>query len=439
LGEIGGWLEAALGAVEETESDPRIGWAWMTPEYRARPERAFHGIDRALTIEDRGLPSLEKAVDALVRDQRIVRNWREDDIWTTVLTILASAHVYGSVDIDAAVSKIINPTPARHVAALANVTWESSPAVAGDLAIARIEHEADAQSLAEMLKLGSRDTTALLAHARQLLVDFGSYVVVTATTARQGELGHEDFLRKVDDVLGLTLLLSREVGYDTHTNRGPTNRPGIRGIALDRGALGVRLDGGGSAELGARLLVLTGWGGASYVRWYSADPVPLDRLMSGDLGRVIASVLHADDAIAKRLRVAARWYARAFWAEKDDDAALAVSVALDSMLTGKEALPGAVSKGRFALLDRDPAARVARFKRYDDVYQVRSAIAHGGDASRRLVSIGGVRSILQDAAWVAHRLLELRDLSAPTNDSDLRDLWSAIQWGTIDWVKTGSR
>jgi hypothetical protein len=111
----------------------------------------------------------------------------------------------------------------------------------------------------------------------------------------------------------------------------------------------------GSAELGGRVLTITGWNSGNNFRWYS-DPLPLDRILGADFRVVIDDLMTAPDAIAQRLRVAARWYARAFWAEAEDDSTLAVSVALDSLLTGKDAVPGVVSKSRFALLERDPAA-----------------------------------------------------------------------------------
>lgn len=134
--------------------------------------------------------------------------------------------------------------------------------------------------------------------------------------------------------------------------------------------------------------------------------MPLDRLLHADLLPLPDGLLTAKDAIAQRLRVAARWYARAFWADAEDDAALVVSVALDSLLTGKDAVPCAVSKGRFALLERNPAARAARFDRYEQV-------AQGGEATRPLVKVGGARAILEDARWTARQLLALRRIATP--------------------------
>lgn len=428
-------LETAVAAVHATNADPRIGWAWMRPEYRASSARAFRGASGALTVADAGMPALEAAATGLMKDRRVRANWCEEDVWNIVLSLLAAAaESDGSVDMASAVLRIVKPTAVRVVAALANVTWEGDPATLGGLTLSRLRTEDDAVALAVSLHLDRGAADALVLHARQLLSAIGDYVVATRTTPRQGELAHADFKRAVEDAIGLTLMLSTRL--DEHgvvSLRGATNRPGIRGITLDRRALGELLADQGAGELGARILKITGYGAHNSLRWHSADPLPLDALLDPELRPVIEDLLDAQDAIAQRLRVAARWYARAFWADAEDDSALAVSVALDSMLTGKDALPGAVSKSRFAFLERDVSNRTARFERYEAVYQVRSAIAHGGDASRRLADIGGARSLLVDARWVAKALLDLRQVHKPGNDAAFRELWAALQWGTVSW------
>jgi hypothetical protein len=434
--KIAAELAIAKTAIRKTRADPRIGWAWLEAEYRSSPARAFHGRTDALTIEDRGMPSLEAAMEALLSDQRVRTKWRDDDLWTTVLSLLAAVSADSSLDLEAAVRKLVKPAPVRSAAALANVTWAAEPASLGVLTIAQLRSEPDAEALAGRLGLerGSRD--AFVAHSRRLLSEVGECVLATATSDRQGELAYEDFERGLEDFFGLILMLSdrlEECGI--FSLRGATNRPGVRGITLDRGALGHLLAGKGSAELAARVLTITGWSAGDSSRWMSADPMPLDRLLDANLHPLLDALLTANDAIAQRLRVAARWYARAFWADAQDDAALAVSVALDSLLAGKDAVPGAVSKGRFALLERDPDARAARFDRYEQVYRVRSAIAHGGDATRPLARIGGARSILDDARWTAKQLLALRKISTPNDDDAFRDLWSAVQWGTLRWAE----
>lgn len=434
--DVAAQLEAVKAAVCETSADPRIGWAWLEPGYRASPARAFHARKGPLTVDDEGMPALEKAMGRLLNDQRVRAVWQGEDLWTTVLSLLAAASDDDSIDLEAAVRKLLKPEPVRIAAALANVAWATETASLGGLVIGKLQEQDDAVTLANQLGLDDRQALAFVDHARQLLREFGCCVVATATSTRQGNLAYEDFNRELDDLIGLVLLFSeRLVDHGVYSLRGATNRPGVRGITLDRKALGDLLGETGAAELAARVLTITGWSAGNTFRWLSADPMPLDRLLDADLLPLLDDLLTADDAITQRLRVAARWYARAFWADAEDDAALAVSVALDSLLTGKDAVPGAVSKGRFALLERDPAARAVRFDRYEKVYTVRSAVAHGGEATRPLARIGGARAILEDARWTARQLLALRRISTPKDDAAFRELWSAVQWGTLPWTQ----
>jgi hypothetical protein len=428
-------LERARATVRSTEADPRIGWAWVDPDYRASPLRAFTGPDGSMTVDDAGTATLTDAVESLLRIPQVREVWRDEDVWTVVLQLLAHIAVNPQTDLESAVDRILKPQSVRVVAALANVTWHSEPQTIGGLTLARLASEEDARRLAGVLKLDAPSTDALTHHTAQLTREFGSYVVATAASNRQERLAYNDFERSLEDLVGLTLMYSKHLeSHGIHSGRGATNRPGVRGLTLDRSALGSLLTEKGAGELGARVLSIGGFGSRNGFHWFSADPMPIDKLLAGDEQHVIAELLQADDTLAQRLRVAARWYARAFWASSEDDAALAVCVALDSLLTGKDAAPGAVSKGRFALLERNPALREERFKRYDQVYGVRNAIAHGGGASRALAELGGSRSLLRDARWAAAQLADLRALALPKSDAELRDTWNGIQWATIPWA-----
>lgn len=428
-------LVRALKYVKPTHANPLIGWAWVDAEYRRSADRAFHGEGGALTIADAVISALEAAMADALRDQRVRGRWKDEDLWTTVLSLLGAASSRKSVDIPYAVKKILDPPPVRVTAALANVVWNSDPTQIGDLAIGRVRSSEDIARFLDVLPADAGVTDELHTYAVARLREYNDYVIATSTSIRQDTLAFQDFERKLDDLVGLTLLLAETLDkHNVISLRGATNRPGIRGITIDRSALTGLLPKAAVAELGARVLEESGSGHHTSVRWQSADPMPLDQVLDPELRSALGDLLIAQDAIAQRLRIAGRWHARAFWADASDDAALAVSVALDSLLTGKDAVPGAVAKGRFALLEQDPHRRASQFKRYEDVYQVRSAIAHGGDAERRLAQIGGARSIMEDSHWVAHQLLALRRLAKPATDRDFRELWGAIQWGTIEWT-----
>jgi hypothetical protein len=45
-------------------------------------------------------------------------------------------------------------------------------------------------------------------HSRQLLGEFGGFVLATATSNRQGDLAYADFHRTLEDVIGLVLMFS---------------------------------------------------------------------------------------------------------------------------------------------------------------------------------------------------------------------------------------
>ncbi|CAN5521921.1 hypothetical protein BH09ACT4_BH09ACT4_12560 [soil metagenome] len=435
LGDVVENLERVRRAVVETDADPRIGWAWLEPSYRSTSRRAFHGPTGPLTVDDDGMPALEAVMIELWGLPQVRAAWVEEDLWTVVLSMIGHAAKDKRISVKSAVEKLVKPRPVRQAAALANVAWSDSVKTVGGVTFASVRSEADAAVLADELDLDHVGATSLIAYSRQLLDGLGNFVLASTTSSRQESLAHADFLRSLEDLIGLTLMLSDQLDdHQLNHRRGSANRPGLRGLALDRGGLGARLSGAGGAELGAQILSITGWGGNSAFHWYSADPTPLDALLTEPTIREVDDVIRAEDPIAQRLRVAARWYARSLWADADDDSALSVSVALDSLLTGKDSVPGAVSKGRFALLERDVVRRAARFARYEKVYQVRSAIAHGGEAESRLRAIGGTSSLLDDARWVARQLLELRRISRPTSDSEFRDLWERVQFGTIEWT-----
>jgi len=66
------------------------------------------------------------------------------------------------------------------------------------------------------------------------------------------------------------------------------------------------------------------------------------------------------------LRVAARWFAEAFWSTDHDDSALALGVAVDALIGSRSGLPGRAMRERFALLESEPEKRASRAKRYEE-------------------------------------------------------------------------
>ena len=155
----------------------------------------------------------------------------------------------------------------------------------------------------------------------------------------------EALLRTLCD---LTVLLdTAKDEHSLYSMRGTWNRPGIRGLQLDRGAVERAFRGAkDSVELAAAPLIIDELGVDSPYLWFSSDPLPLDILLASTAMRsAITRTLLAREGIAPRLRVAARWFAEAFWSTDHDDSALALGVAVDALIGSRSGLPRSSDAG----------------------------------------------------------------------------------------------
>jgi hypothetical protein len=141
-----------------------------------------------------------------------------------------------------------------------------------------------------------------------------------------------------------------------------------------------------------------------------------------------------DNPVTDRIKVAARWYSEALWAAQEDDAALALGVALDSLVGSRAGLPSREMKERFAFLESDTALRARRSARYQELFSVRSSVAHGGSSSR-LETPGYIKAMAADVTWTAHRLLRLYQAFKPDTEKALEQVFDGFRWGTLEWPK----
>jgi hypothetical protein len=188
----------------------------------------------------------------------------------------------------------------------------------------------------------------------------------------------------------------------------------------------------GNTELVTSVLMLSDATGGVSHRWRSADPVPLsDLLNNSSLKTDVEKCLSKDSPVIKRIKVAARWYFEAIWAAQVDDSALALVVALDVLVGSRNGLPGRELRQRFAFLESDPTLRAARAARFDEVYAVRSSVAHGG-SSRRL-TFEFIKAMAADITWAAQRLLKLEEDFSPSSDSAIDAIYEGLRWDTVRW------
>ena len=104
-------------------------------------------------------------------------------------------------------------------------------------------------------------------------------VAVACWTIGQDELARKETERQLRNIVDLAILLERDLGEHKIYRRGDINRPGIRGIALDRGAMDRNLNDSAAMELASFPSTINTMGSINRVEWYSAGPLPLGDLL----------------------------------------------------------------------------------------------------------------------------------------------------------------
>lgn len=227
-------------------------------------------------------------------------------------------------------------------------------------------------------------------------------------------------------------MLERDLESHQIFRRGDVNRPGIRGLALDRGAIGRNLEEAAKLELVASPLTVTSIGDARATHWFSAEPLPLGELLNQDYLRTAVRSCLKEDPISKRVRVATRWFSEAHYTLAADDAALALGIAMDALLTGQGNLPSSAMADRLAMLAENPLDRSKLVDEYLNFFKVRSSVAHGGRSSK-LDQPGFIKEYRALVHWAACRLLALRDKFDVSVESEVDPLVNDLRWGVRSW------
>ncbi len=363
-----------------------------------------------------------------------------------MLVVAASGSADPSAMVSANLKRLREASAALTVVPLANVAWDGPPLEIANGVIGSLDQEflvllrsspgAPPELESDRGREWLRQQTELEAPSRS-----GSQTrrVVAAAhwTQAQQQSAVDQSQRWVENVCNVALLLEPDLeALGLWSLRGSHNRPGVRGLVRDHSAL-VRLledDPEGRFEISSELFVASvEFPNFMPVQWYSPDPFPLKRLLA-DASRIklVQDVVLGESAIYRRLRVAARWHAEAHWANDPDDAALALGVALDALIGSRSGLPGRAMAQRFAYLDGDPSNRRSLVARYNEVFGVRSAIAHGGRSSK-IKEPDFVRSIASDVRWASRRLILLGLGFSVSNEDELEAAFNSLALGEIVW------
>jgi hypothetical protein len=331
------------------------------------------------------------------------------------------------------------------ISLLANVQWKGPPRTlgdsvlgdAGDAFIDKVNAAAGGRICVDPDVAGEwlrKDVAPRLGGEGESRQAQGAPVAIACWTVGQGRLGRAEVARRLEDIIGLVILLENDLQRYEVYRRGPTNRPGVRGLVIDRAAVDAGLKGSDRDELSYSPLALSEiFGRIETVEWFAAEALPLGALLEQDsLRNEVEASLEADP-LTVRLRTAARWVSDAHYTLAADDVVLALGVSLDALLAGRQALPGRALADRYALLEPVPARRPARLEQHQGFYAARSSVAHGGTSSK-VSDPEFVNGMFTAVRWAARRILELRELFKPQSDREVDRLFDDLRLGVRRWT-----
>ena len=437
--------ELLIAAAEQTKpaTDDLRAWdyGWSVVDYRRSSDARLSGPSGTFRMSPEGVDYFESAVELLLAEQPVRLRWDTEELWGIVgsLVVFLATRTASPEEAEFQVKRLRGAPPSTVVVPAANILWEGAPTVVADAAVFG---EWDDPNFAEAVstlrgasKASKSDVASYIASQQHHRPVTGFATVVPSQRSK----AFDQAAKRLEQLCDIALLMVREKErHGLYTLRGAWNRPGVRGLTLDRPTIESALRGSEyMEELSSQPLVLDEIGKSTSAHWYSADPLPMQRLLEmTDVVQALEKTFEAQVGVAARIRLAARWYAEAFWANESDDAVLALGVSLDALIGSKSGLPGKIMRDRYAMLEPSAPSRQKRAQRYDEIYGVRSAIAHGGTSSR--ISEGDyVRKVQQDVTWTAWRLLDVEDVFGQRLASDLDQLFDQLRWGMVSWPATG--
>jgi hypothetical protein len=434
-------LVTAASAVVPAPGRTPWDYGWCLENYRKSEDAALSSSRGPMTMTNVGVEAYEAAVTRLLKDSKISSRWDAEEFWGLVArtVVFASETVEKErlTHVEEEIDFFRNAGKALTVQLIANATWDRAPLVLGNAVIGNANDE--------FLSFTNSSSHGRIQLEEELWRSWkGKYiepritegapqpVAIACWTIGQHELAFGETERQLRNIVDLALLLERDLRGHKILRRGNTNRPGIRGLALDRGAIERNLNEVATVELSAPQLTITEAWDVQEFHWFNAEPLPLGTLLDQDYLREVVRSCLKDDPISRRVRVAARWFSEAHYTLAEDDAALALGVAMDSLLTGKNSLPGSAMADRVAVLSDDPIKRPKLVKDYFDFYQVRSSVAHGGQSSR-LSSENFMTRFESFVHWIAWRSIALRDKFATSSEAEVDTLYNELRWGVRSW------
>jgi Apea-like HEPN len=430
-------LLAAARSREVASAEP-WDYGWAFPDYRRSAKAAMsHSGTVAVRFSENGVEQFEKAAEGMLRHPVIKDRYDREEFWS----ILASAVATLPLDapepaleqaVRARAERLIDPPQSVVVFPVANCSCDL-PVVVGNCLLGSA-----ASGWVEQLEkaAGFKLTPTVAGGAWWAMgLDEGndaSDVVLFAWWGReQRQLARIRAEEAFNDLVSAALVLDLDPNARRlYSLRGDTNRPGVRGLQVDRTTLedAARSTRILQSELGAEVLIAGVFPPSISHHWYSADVFPLCTLIAeAPSHKAIERVMSPSNSVDHRLRTAARWHSKQHWASAIEDAILALGIAFDALLSESGPSPGRVLGERFALLSKTKVERPQAYRHFmQDIYSARSTVAHGGRSSKHGADF--VREVSAELRGVFRAIEEVTAAEGVKSEDDYAKLFEHLKW-----------
>ncbi|NLU76148.1 hypothetical protein HCC61_26475 [Streptomyces sp. HNM0575] len=427
---------AAVSCVRSSGNSKPWDYGWCVESYRRSKQASISSPDGPVSLSAGGVTKIEELHELLAKQSQLRDRWSLEELWGYLATLVSAVSTMSEKESKARgfLARIIYTEPSLVIFPVSNIAWEGTPLRIGKKSVIGVLDSAFMEAVQQLGGRAQAHKDRVETYISQLR-HRNPRVGFAALVPGQRGLARSQAERNLQLVVDLTMMLvTNKSGRNLWSLRGDTNRPGVRGITLDRKAVEAGLrESGDDVELYSNPLVIDALGQKGGIQWLGEEPIPLRDLLQEDaLRSAVERCLTKENGFLRRLHVAARWFAESYWSSTQDDAALAAGVALDALLGSKSALPGRAMKERYALLEEDRKARSQRAKQYEDMYSVRSIVAHGGEP-RKLSEGNFLRDMQDSITWAAWRLLEVNSTFSISNEKELESLLEDLRWGTREW------
>jgi hypothetical protein len=429
-------LEAAR---ERTASSSKPwDYGWCDESYRRSEDAALsYKPGLSVRLSRSGVEAFEAAVMALLKISSVADAYDKEEFWGVVGGLVGTLPLGGEPDdlrklIESRLQRLVATTVAWVLFPVCHVASPSSVLEFGPLRIGSGKEIWASLPDETRAKLGDSPHYSSLWWYPTPAGPQESIVLCAYSTHRQLEQAFHDAQKAFDDLISLALMSEPDLdSLGLYSLRGDTHRPGVRGIKLDRHSLSeiAKRQDGVTKELAASVLTTGLLGPHVSHHWLGEDPFPLERLLGKPQRRErVGFLLGNESSVTKRLRAAARWHAKAYWADEMDDAVLALGIAFDLMLKERGNSPGRVHAERYAFLSAKPDERPERYRRFQgEYYAARSAVAHGGRTSASTAQF--VRAMAADVRQVFLQVSEFAEVRGLKTEEEYDEMFEGLKWG----------